>query len=300
MTVTWGKWWVSGITAGALAFGSFAAGPGLTEVSASTQTAMNTNQLLKMGDRGADVKTLQTKLRSLNYYWDALDGIFGSHTRAAVISYQRDHGLAVDGIAGPQTLTSLFPGQANSSYLDYGDRGASVSDLQQQLKRLDYYTYGVDGIFGHMTEQAVENFQADHQLTIDGIAGPQTLTTLDHAVTAAKIIEDAKALVGTPYQWGGDNPQEGFDCSGFIHYVFAKNGISVPRTTSSLWDAGRTVAYLHPGDLVFFETYKDGPSHVGIYLDGNRFIHCGSHGVVIESLGINYWSSRYLGGKRLF
>ncbi|MGD6942972.1 LysM peptidoglycan-binding domain-containing protein [Cytobacillus gottheilii] len=116
----------------------------------------------------------------------------------------------------------------------------------------------------------------------------------------SQIITEAKKHIGVPYVWGGTSPA-GFDCSGFIHYSFLKAGVTIPRTVETIWAAAKTVAAPKAGDLVFFETYKKGPSHAGIYLGNNEFIHAGSStGVTISSMNSTYWKPRYLGAKTPF
>ncbi|MBS4214227.1 C40 family peptidase [Neobacillus rhizophilus] len=110
------------------------------------------------------------------------------------------------------------------------------------------------------------------------------------------VIEEAKKYIGSPYKWGGNTPA-GFDCSGFTVYVFNKVGISLPRTAATQWDATTPVASPSVGDLVFFQTYKLGPSHVGIYLGNNKFISAASTGVTISDMTSTYWKTRYLGAK---
>ncbi|MGJ7909757.1 NlpC/P60 family protein [Neobacillus sp. LXY-1] len=117
---------------------------------------------------------------------------------------------------------------------------------------------------------------------------------------AQMVMDEAKKYIGTPYLWGGNTPA-GFDCSGFTSYVFNKVGITIPRTTSSQYTNLKIVSTPNPGDLVFFETYAPGPSHVGIYLGNNKFIQAGtSTGVTISDITTTYWKSRYLGARTAF
>jgi cell wall-associated NlpC family hydrolase len=117
---------------------------------------------------------------------------------------------------------------------------------------------------------------------------------------AQELTKSALRFLGTPYVFGGSTPS-GFDCSAYVQHVFAMFGISLPRTADAQYDVGRpAVGGPRPGDLVFFETYAYGPSHVGIYLGHGRFVHASSsQGVMISSLSEPYWSSRYIGAKRL-
>lgn len=122
------------------------------------------------------------------------------------------------------------------------------------------------------------------------------------STVASRIITTAKKYIGVPYKWGGTTPK-GFDCSGFVQYVFNAHGIEVPRTSSSqYYELTRKVSKsnLQPGDLVFFNTSGKGVSHVGIYIGNGQFIHSGTtKGVVIADLFGAYWSQLYLGARRV-
>jgi cell wall-associated NlpC family hydrolase len=113
----------------------------------------------------------------------------------------------------------------------------------------------------------------------------------------------ALSLRGVPYRNGGADPK-GFDCSGLVWYVFARHGLAVPRTVEDQFRAGDEVRAqeLRAGDLVFFTTTGGGASHVGIAVGGDSFVHAPSaSGVVrVERLGTDYWSSRFIGGRRVF
>jgi cell wall-associated NlpC family hydrolase len=112
----------------------------------------------------------------------------------------------------------------------------------------------------------------------------------------------ALGLRGSPYRNGGSDPT-GFDCSGFVWYVFARHGISVPRTVAGQFKAGSsvTVDALQPGDLVFFNTGGSDATHVGMIIGGDEFVHApSSRGEVrVEHLGSSYWRTRYAGARRI-
>jgi cell wall-associated NlpC family hydrolase len=111
----------------------------------------------------------------------------------------------------------------------------------------------------------------------------------------------SKRYLGAPYRWGGITPN-GFDCSGFVNYIFDQTGIDLPRTTFAMFAVGTPVPndQLQAGDVVFFQTVSPGPSHAGIYLGDGRFIHTssGQRRVTITSMAEPYYSARYLGARR--
>jgi cell wall-associated NlpC family hydrolase len=119
------------------------------------------------------------------------------------------------------------------------------------------------------------------------------------ASLAVNLTQHAMRFLGVPYVFGGTSAG-GFDCSGYVQHVFALLGLHLPRTADAQYYAGHRIAgRMSAGDLVFFETYTSGPSHVGIYLGNDRFVHASSsHGVTVSSLHDRYWAARYLGAKR--
>jgi cell wall-associated NlpC family hydrolase len=129
----------------------------------------------------------------------------------------------------------------------------------------------------------------------------QKATAPSSSSKAAAIVSTAKQYIGVKYVWGGTTPS-GFDCSGFTQYVFAKQGISLPRISGDQYSKGRSVSMsnLQPGDLVFFSLDGDNAiDHVGIYTGDGQFINASSSkGVTIYSLG-SYWKSHYIGAKRI-
>ena len=108
----------------------------------------------------------------------------------------------------------------------------------------------------------------------------------------------AHSTIGAPYKWGGNNPHQGFDCSGLMSYVH-KNalGINIPRTAAAQRDQSRTVAYkdLKPGDMLFFKTGRNA-NHVGVYIGNRKFVHAatGSKEVKVASMDSPYWHKRFV------
>ena len=123
------------------------------------------------------------------------------------------------------------------------------------------------------------------------------------AAAPREVVENALALRGTPYRLGGDRPETGFDCSGLVRHVFRAARIQMPRTVAEQFGVGAKVDArdLEPGDLIFFDTTEPGPSHVGIAIDRQSFVHApGSGGVVrVDRLASAYWRDRVRGIRRV-
>jgi cell wall-associated NlpC family hydrolase len=191
--------------------------------------------------------------------------------------------------------------------LKTGSTGADVVQLQTELNYIGYNVGATDGIFGVKTQSEVVAFQTANSLTPDGIVGSITATALNsayaHAVKANAIIATAKTYIGVPYLWGGESPTTGFDCSGFVQYVFAQNGITLPRVSYDQATVGTPINFadLQPGDLIFFSIENNGTvDHVGIYIGNDQFINASSSlGVTIYPIG-PYWESVEFCARRVF
>ena len=156
--------------------------PGVVPRAGSGGTTEAAADVLEDGSRGHDVTRLQQQLAQLGYHGQdgatlAADGVFGANTRRAVEAFQHDHGLVVDGKAGPRTGAAIDSALAQHR----------TAELQAGLNRLGYtgsdgHALQVDGQFGAQTTFAVRAFQRDHQLAVDGKVGPQTQGALDQAL----------------------------------------------------------------------------------------------------------------------
>lgn len=138
-------------------------------------------------------------------------------------------------------------------------------------------------------------------------AGQPRLPTVSEPEAAAPphaqaVTLHALGLVGTPYRYGGNTPETGFDCSGLIGYVYwHAAGMKAPRTVAAITSWGQPVAreQLRTGDLVVFAS-KGTPNHAGIYVGEGRFVHAPSTGgtVRLDHLASRYWAAQQLGVRR--
>ena len=198
------------------------------------------------------------------------------------------------------------------NYYEIGDVGPEVADIQRNLNTLGFDVGSADGVFGSKTKAGVEAFQTNKGLEVDGIVGAVTYKLImqrdipqvsrdSSQLKARRVIQTAMQYIGVPYVFGGMSPN-GFDCSGFTKFVFARAGIDLPRMADAQYEYGHKIpsSSLRVGDLVFFTTYTSGVSHTGIYLGEGRFISAtSSRGIKIDSLSDGYWGPRYVGACRV-
>lgn len=209
-----------------------------------------------------------------------------------------------------------------------------ITELQEKLSEKGQ-SLDVDGANGPDTEKAVRGFQSDEGLKVDGIVGDGTKDALGISTASASneetksndsndssgdneakdgdphapapaasgsAVDRAQDLVGTPYAWGGTDPDVGLDSSGFINAVFSDKGLE--RTHAGMWASnGTKVDNPQPGDVVFFEdTYTSGVSHSGVYIGNDQMIHSPGDGRSVEVTTPEswdyHWEDKYIGAKR--
>lgn len=139
-----------------------------------------------------------------------------------------------------------------------------------------------------------------------GAAEVETEPSLVAEIQAsARPLLKALSMLGTPYRFGGNKPEQGMDCSGFVRHVYKETAdLSLPRSARDMSRMGEAVAKaeLKPGDLVFFNTRRQPNSHVGIYKGNGEFVHASSRrekAVTISRMDQSYWASRYNGARRV-
>ena len=134
-----------------------------------------------------------------------------------------------------------------------------------------------------------------------GCASTPEIKSVEHK--QLPLVEYALSLQGAPYRWGKESPEEGFDCSGFVMYVYSKHGIRLPRTAREMAHALPPIPKydLRSGDLVFFNTRGPRYSHVGIYINHGKFIHAPNRRigkVMVSSMDSGYWRKHFVGVRR--
>ncbi len=209
-----------------------------TDSTDSTETTFS--GVVKKGDRGDIVEEIQDEL-DVNS-----DGVFGAETESAVKDFQDDEGLAVDGVVGPETGSKLgLSGSASTS-----DSSSSSSSSS--------------------SSPSVSTSSSSSSVSTSSSSGAQSASS--GSTSSSGIVGTAESLIGSPYVYGGTSPS-GFDCSGFVQYVYGKNGKDVPRTTQQQMAAATPVSDPQPGDIVFF---GDNAYHNGIYVGDGKIIDAGN------------------------
>lgn len=135
-------------------------------------------------------------------------------------------------------------------------------------------------------------------------AGQPAGTAADSDADMNDVAVYALSLSDTPYRYGGNTPESGFDCSGFVRHVYQHTlGLSLPRTSHEMSRVGepQKASRLQPGDLVFYNTLHRAYSHVGIYIGEGKFVHSPRAGssVRVENMNESYWLARYNGARRI-
>lgn len=174
-------------------------------------------------------------------------------------------------------------------------KGDTISGIAASYGASTEATLKLNGLTSRSVIHIGQKIKVATGTTRTSSRGENSPVNLGTALRGVNIANFAKQFIGVPYRWGGTSAS-GFDCSGFVLFVYAHFGIDLGRTSYSQADEGRATSRANPniGDLVFFDTDGSGASHVGIYLGNGEFINAEDRGVRIDSLYSGYWASHYL------
>lgn len=213
-------------------------------------------------------------------------------------------------------LIFILPQLALANVYKRGDTNAKIATVQKSLVVIGLKVDRTDGVFSKKTVSAVKTFQKrykQYKLKATGMIDDSTYKAIVAESNAKKgkgeptsakgsaIVKTASQYKGVPYIYGGTS-EKGFDCSAYIQFVFKKHGVGLTRTADTQFKEGKFVLKkdLRQGDLVFFETYAKGASHVGVYAGTGKFWHVSSSkGVMLSGLEEDYWKKRYIGSRRV-
>ncbi|MCR5176014.1 MAG: C40 family peptidase [Anaerovibrio sp.] len=228
---------------------------------------------LSLNSKGADVVMVQQCLKDIGYNIKKVSGVYDNSTKRAVLAFQRDHKIKISGIVDDKTMEAI----KNAPKSNHNSTDNTVKTKEKPA------------------------ITARTPKPVKKTAVPESQPFVDrHKVPA--IIKTAKNLIGVPYVSGGTTPK-GFDCSGYLQYIFEKNGLTIPRTADVQYKLGKNykLTALEAGDLVFFQTDASHTvTHCGLYIGNGQFIHASSSkGVRIDRLADDYWKKAFFAAKHI-
>lgn len=228
---------------------------------------------LSLNSKGAEVTMVQQALKDMGYNIKKVNGVFDNSTKRAVLAFQRDNKIKISGVVDDKTMAAI---KALKKTLKLPNAKPGKPSAKPATPTVDPVTPKVTKV-------------------------PESQPFLPRSKVPG-IIKTAKKHIGVPYVSGGTTPK-GFDCSGYVQYVFAQNGLKIPRTADVQYTLGKksTVKALEAGDLVFFHTDSSATvTHCGIYLGNGKFIHASSSkGIRIDELSNEYWKKAFVAGKHI-
>lgn len=182
-------------------------------------------------------------------------------------------------------------------------RGAKVNVLSKS--RSYWYKVSYRGSVGYMGSGLLRTSSTGGGSDDDDDNDSSSRTSYSGGTAKGRAIaRTARSLTGYRYVWGGESRRTGFDCSGLVYYSYRVHGISIPRGSRSQFRAGRRVSRsnLQPGDAVYFQTWKPGPSHAGLYIGGGKMVEASNPriGIKVTSIYNSYYDGRWVGGRRFY
>src|SRR5699024_4420693 len=237
---------------------------------------------IEYGETSEHVENVQEALAFYDYYEGEIDGIYGTMTETALQEAEQDNALPeriqtekrtasneeenerkIECIYETMTETELQEAEQDNALPEKIQTEQQTASNEEENDENTASSEEEEETNSEENNEETEGTEQDEEISEEAVS-------LEVENDSTDVIGHAKELIGTPYEWGGTSPS-GFDCSGFIQFVYEKEDKTLPRTVREVWNYGSLVDEPSIGDLVFFETYQAGPSHMGIYLGNGDF-----------------------------
>lgn len=257
---------------------------------------------VKLGDSGADVESMQSRLYELGYYEGKVNGYFGVATEQALMDFQTKNQIAVDAVFHVDDRDLLY----SPSALPKID--PTPTPTPKPTKKPSTKTPKPSKT---ASSSSGSSSSSDSGSSSSGgsDSGSSYTPSYSASYSADGIVSVACAMLGKPYAWSEESPDKGFDCSGLVYFSLRTCGVSTSRYSAlgfsnvSGWGYVGSIGELVKGDLLFFKSdTSDSVNHTGIYCGGGKFVHASSSSgeVRYSSVSTDYWTRNFINGRRVF
>ena len=264
---------------------------------------------IKLGDSGADVESMQSRLNELGYYSEKVNGYFGVATEDALRSFQVKNKISDDSVFNVDDRDLLYSPDARPK-IDPTPT-PSPKPTPKPTKKPTATKKPSSTSSGSETPKPDSPTDAPNVPDEPNVPNEPDVpdVSYDASYSADGLISVASAMLGKPYSWSDESPSKGFDCSGLVYFCLRTCGVSTSRYSASgfssvsKWTEITSIGDLQKGDLLFFKNdTSTRVSHTGIYAGGGKFIHASSSaGKVITSyISTSYWTRNFVNARRVF
>lgn len=259
---------------------------------------------IKLGDSGADVESMQSRLNELGYYTEKVNGYFGVATEEALRAFQTKNQISEDNVFNVEDRDLLYSPEARPK-IDPTPTPSPKPTPKPTKKPTT--TKKPSSTSSGSTTPKPDNSETEAPSVTEAPASEDV--SYNASYSADGLISVASAMLGKPYSWSEESPSRGFDCSGLVYFSLRTCGVSTSRYSAAGfssyngWTEITSIDDLQKGDLLFFKNDTSSRvSHTAIYAGGGKFIHASSSaGKVITSyISTSYWTRNFVNARRVF
>ncbi len=261
---------------------------------------------VRLGDSGADVESMQSRLYELGYYSDKINGYFGVATESALQAFETKNKISVDGVFSVSDRELLYSPAAKPRIDPTPTPSPTPKKTSKPTAKPATTSSGSSSSGSSVNTDTPTAATDAPAVTESGTTGGGSY---DASYSASGLISVATAMKGVRYSWSQESPDKGFDCSGLVYFCLRTCGVSTSRYSASgfsqvsRWALISSASDLQRGDLVFFKNdSSSNVSHTGIYMGSGSFIHASSSAgkVIVSSISTAYWTRNFVCGRRVF